>query len=113
MQLVGAISPESGSSHTGSGYHALGPDLYDGTSGIALYLAELWSAVGDEALRRTAMGAITQALARREDTGCMDDLGLYTGWPGVALAAVRVGLLLHEEEPVERGRLMLHRLTRL
>ncbi len=106
---MGAISPESGSSHAGGGYHALGPDLYDGTSGIAIYLAELWSAVGDEILRRTAMGAITQALARREDSGCMDDLGLYTGWPGVALAAVRVGLLLHEEEPVERARLMLHR----
>ena len=106
---MGAISPESGSSHAGSGYHTLGSDLYDGTSGIALYLAELWAAMGDETLRRTAMGAITQALARREDSACMDDLGLYTGWPGVALAAVRVGLLLHEEEPVERARLMLHK----
>lgn len=106
---MGTNSPESGGSNAGGGYHALGPDLYDGTSGIALYLAELWSAVGDESLRRTAMGAITQALSRREASACMDDLGLYTGWPGIALAAVRVGLLLQEEEPVERARLMLRR----
>jgi hypothetical protein len=105
---MGAISPESGDSHAG-GYHALGPDLYGGSSGIALYLAELWSAVGDEALRRTAIGAINQALAKCADGVCMDDLGLYTGWPGVVLAAVRVGLLLHEEELVERARLMLRR----
>jgi len=60
-------------------------------------------------MHRTAMGAINQALAKCADGACMYDLGLYTGWPGVALAAVRVGLLLHEEEPVERARLMLHR----
>src|SRR4051794_9676620 len=28
-------------------YRALGPDLYDGTSGVALFLAELYAATGE------------------------------------------------------------------
>ena len=41
---------------------ALGPDLYGGTSGIALWLAECAARFGDERLRATALGAIRTAL---------------------------------------------------
>ena len=38
-------------------------DLYDGTSGLAFFLGELFEATGDEELRRAALGAVGHALA--------------------------------------------------
>jgi len=43
---------------------ALGPELYGGTSGIAIFLAQLFALTGELELRRTAEGAIRQALAQ-------------------------------------------------
>jgi lantibiotic modifying enzyme len=37
---------------------ALGPELYDGTSGVALFLAHLFARTGITEFRRTALGAI-------------------------------------------------------
>src|ERR1700727_1013495 len=47
-------------------YRTLGPDLYSGTSGIALFLAELFMESGDPLLRRTALAAMRHALSRVE-----------------------------------------------
>jgi hypothetical protein len=41
---------------------ALGPDLYGGTSGVALFLAEASARLDDDSLRATALGAIRLAL---------------------------------------------------
>ena len=47
-------------------HRALGPDLYGGTSGIALFLAALHGATGERLFRTTAEGAIAHgALAHR------------------------------------------------
>jgi class II lanthipeptide synthase len=73
---------------------ALGPDLYAGTSGVALFLAELAAVTGDAAIRRTALGAIRQALVQAGTIPAPARLGLYTGWVGIALAATRAGHLL-------------------
>jgi lantibiotic modifying enzyme len=73
-------------------YHrALGPSLYDGTAGIALFLAELHAVAGEEEARRAALGAARAALdaTRRADPGP----ALYTGSLGVALAVARAGRL--------------------
>ena len=43
---------------------SLGPALADGTAGVALFLAQLHAATGDGAVRRTALGAIAQALGQ-------------------------------------------------
>ncbi len=79
-------------------YKALGPELYDGTSGVALFLAELHTSTGDAAARRTALGAIRQALSRADAVSPSSRLGLYSGWMGIALAAARIGTVLGEEE---------------
>jgi hypothetical protein len=79
-------------------YRALGPELYSGTSGVALFLAELHGATGDAAARRTALGAIRQSLAHVDAVPSTSRLGLYTGWIGIAFAAARVGVVLGEEE---------------
>ena len=72
---------------------ALGPDLYNGTSGVALFLAEA-ARFGDAGVRAAALGAIRHAL--RHAGGAGD--GLYLGAPGIAWAAMRVGFALDEEE---------------
>jgi lantibiotic modifying enzyme len=77
---------------------ALGPDLYGGTSGIALFLAELHAATGDMVVRQTALGAIRQALSRVADgtTNATVGSGLYEGRVGIALAAAQVGVSLRQ-----------------
>ncbi len=81
---------------------ALGPDLGDGTAGIALFLAQLAAARDDDgALRRTALGAIGQALGHAARAPAR---GLYGGRIGIAYAAARCGLLLGEERLVARAR---------
>jgi hypothetical protein len=90
-------------------YKALGPGLYGGTAGIALFLAELYAVTGEEDSRRTALGAIRQALAHAGVIDSVTRLGLYIGWPGIALAAARIGLLFQEDELIELSRQLLSR----
>ncbi len=91
------------SRHTGMSYRALGPELYNGASGVALFLAELHTATGDVAARRTALGAIALALSRVDALPASGRLGLFTGAIGIAFAAARVGTILDEEELLERA----------
>jgi lantibiotic modifying enzyme len=79
---------------------ALGPDLAAGTAGVALFLAQLAAAGDDGAVRRTALGAIGQALAHAGEAPAH---GLYAGRIGIAYAAARCGLLLGEERLVTRA----------
>ncbi len=77
---------------------ALGPDLYGGTSGVALFLAEAGVRLDDDSLRATALGAIALALeqAGRIEPQLRD--GLYGGSIGIAYAAARVAGLLGAED---------------
>jgi hypothetical protein len=97
------------SGQPGMMYRALGPDLYSGTSGLALFLAELYAATGDAEARRTALGAIRQALANADSVPPPDRLGLYVGWVGIALAAARVGTALGKEELLIEATQLLRR----
>jgi lantibiotic modifying enzyme len=78
-------------------YKVFGPDLYGGTSGVALSLASLHRVSGDRVFRRTALGSLRHALARAEDIEPSARVGLYSGWFGIALAALRVSELLDED----------------
>ncbi|MEA2157588.1 MAG: lantibiotic biosynthesis protein, partial [Solirubrobacteraceae bacterium] len=68
-------------------HRALGPGLGHGTAGVALFLAHLHAATGDPAVRRTALGAIGQALAHAGDVPAGAAPGLYAGRTGIAYAA--------------------------
>lgn len=77
---------------------ALGPDLYSGTSGVALFLGELYVVTGDAELRRTALGAISQALSRLDTLPGPARPSLFSGWIGIALVAARLGRILGQEK---------------
>jgi lantibiotic modifying enzyme len=76
---------------------ALGPDLYDGTSGVALFLAEASVPLDDARLRRTALGALRHALDRADHIVPEQHDGLYAGQIGIAYAATRVAERLDDE----------------
>jgi hypothetical protein len=97
------------SGQPGMTYRALSPELYSGTSGVALFLAELAAATEDPEVRRTALGAIRQALTHAATMPPPSHLGLYSGWIGIAFAAARVGIILGEEEFVEHAAQLLQR----
>jgi lantibiotic biosynthesis protein len=101
---IGASLKTGANGQAALAYVTLGPDLYDGTSGIAVFLAELGAATGDTDIRRTAMGAMRHALSRAGDLPPSRSVGLYSGRIGIALAAARVGRLLACDEFVEGGR---------
>jgi len=85
----------------GIAHGALGPDLYDGTSGIALFLSRLASLTGERIFRVTAEAALRQALDRMPIPGC----GFYDGGLSVMYAAAEIrgdfdqAAVLHQAEP--------------
>ncbi|HEY6374584.1 MAG TPA: lanthionine synthetase LanC family protein [Edaphobacter sp.] len=99
----------SASSQPSATYRTLGPDLYSGTSGVALFLAELFGETGDPLLSRTALSALRHALARADAILPSSRLGLFSGWFGIALVAARVGVLLGEEDLQTGARQLLQR----
>ncbi len=82
-------------------YATLGPDLYGGTSGVALFLAELAAVTGDELFCRTAIGAIAHAVARAPELAVDLDRSLYSGRVGIAVAAAAVGKTQYLEAAVQ------------
>jgi lantibiotic modifying enzyme len=97
---LGLLPAETGREWT---FGSLGPELYDGTSGVALFLAELHTTSPDAAYRQTALGAIRHAIAHAEATQRSHRIGLYIGWTGIAYAAVYIGLLFSDQELVTSG----------
>lgn len=65
-------------------HRSFGPDLYSGTSGIALFLGHLYRLTGERLFRRTAEGALRQAWSRRETMTGPARISFYSGWLGVA-----------------------------
>jgi lantibiotic modifying enzyme len=80
---------------------ALGPGLYDGTSGVALFLAQLFARTGNLEFRHTALGAITRALRQldrlRRETAQLPPLSFFSGHLGVVYVTHQVAVLTREE----------------
>jgi lantibiotic biosynthesis protein len=88
--------------------HSLGPELYDGTSGIALFFAYLYILTKNEDYHRTALGAITHALSHIGDIWSVCRFGMYDGNIGVAYAAIKIGNMLGNYHLVESGHSILN-----
>ena len=71
---------------------ALAPHLYPGSSGVGLFLLELYRVTGDEEFRRTATGAIARSvrqLRRPADKNSLSAVSFHFGALGIAYAAWR------------------------
>jgi hypothetical protein len=79
-----------------------GVSLYDGSAGIALFLARLYQQTGERLHGETAMGAANQISSRLAELDGEPNPGFYTGWPGASWALTEVGQLLGDEDLTER-----------
>ncbi len=70
---------------------ALGPELYGGSAGVGLFLAELFGATGDESASRTAQAAVRRSVhyMKNRPTGA-SPVSFFAGHLGMAYAACRV-----------------------
>jgi lantibiotic modifying enzyme len=93
--------------HTGRGWHlarkTCAADLYEGTAGIALFLARLAAYTNDPIIARVARGAARQTHARASNTGGVQGPGLYAGQMGSAYAIVQAGECLRDEGLIAAG----------
>ena len=85
-------------------YRALGPSLYDGTTGMALFLAEASAVTGQSDFADGARGALRHALAQLDTLPADTRRGFHTGIGGVAWVASRMGSVLADRELRERAR---------
>lgn len=85
------------------GPEPLGGDLYSGTAGIGWFLGGLARTIGDEAARRTALGALEHALAGVAGRD-QPQAGLHGGDLGALCAAVEVGESLGSDDLAARAR---------
>lgn len=84
-------------------YRSFAGDLYGGTSGIALFLAELHQFSGDKQQKRILEGALNQALSLSDKMQGPARSGFYAGSSGFAYVLVRIGTLLKNEALIARG----------
>jgi lantibiotic biosynthesis protein len=73
---------------------ALGPDIYDGTSGIAYFLSYLYDYTGQYDYLHFAEGAINHSLSHIGDIFPINRFGFYDGGIGIAYVAVKLGCKL-------------------
>lgn len=73
-------------------YRSFAYDLYSGTSGIALFLAELYPHTGDNLQKKTAFAAINQALSIYQNSGTINP-SFYAGAAGLAYTLWRSAFL--------------------
>src|SRR5215471_4721355 len=82
---------------------SFGPDLYSGTSGVALFLASAAQIEDEPLIRKTAEGAANHAHKHALDCPSALRIGVYSGTLGIAWSLIRVGELLGAAEWEERG----------
>jgi lantibiotic biosynthesis protein len=77
-----------------------GPDLYSGTSGIALFLAALYEEKADPLLLDTIAGSVAQMRSAMSGAPAH---GFYAGTPGIAAALIRLGQQLQRDDWMTEG----------
>ena len=95
---IGAMPEERPGGAPAMTYRSLDADLYGGTSGVGLFLAEIAYYTDDAIVRRAACGAFRHCLlhARRKHSAMGH--GFYAGRAGVCYALLRAATLLNAPE---------------
>jgi len=84
-------------------HRAFGPELYNGTAGIALFLARLFEATNEKLYRTTAEGGMKQALSRLDDINPGAHAGFYSGLVGIAYTLLQLGEITGNEEFIDKA----------
>lgn len=92
-------------------YRSLRHDLYAGTSGVALFMAELYQFTNDRQQLTVIDGVLRQILTSEEMAKPAKHYGFYSGSTGIAYALLRIGQLLQREELIDRALTMMEALT--
>lgn len=70
---------------------ALGPDLYSGSTGVALFLGHLYSSTGQAEFAEAAHGALRRSIDYlAHHRSAASPFSFYAGWLGVAYVAARL-----------------------
>lgn len=96
-------SKESYNHKLQSTYRAVASDLYAGTAGIALFLAELNQFADDKQIARATHGAVKQMLSTLDMMVPQQRHGFYTGHIGIAYSLIRIGELIERPDYIEQG----------
>ncbi|MFE5372763.1 lanthionine synthetase LanC family protein [Streptomyces mirabilis] len=78
-------------------------DIYEGTAGIASFLADLAHLLDDGACGRTAAGALVHAARECERSMRPQDAAFHLGWTGVVYCLLRAGRRLNRPDLAEWG----------
>jgi len=109
---LGTEQHGSGGQDTYFSYSTIGSDLYAGASGVALFLAELYSRTGESVFKTTAEAASQYVLAKWSQLPHRFRFGFYTGTLGAAYALARIGLLIDREDLLAQARETLQGLSK-
>jgi lantibiotic biosynthesis protein len=93
-------------------HRSFGSDLYGGTSGIALFLARLYSLTQEKMFKKTAEGAIRCALSQMHEMDPAVSFGFYSGLTGIAYALAEVSPILNSDDLTEKSVQILQALPR-
>jgi len=90
--------------------NTLGAEIYDGTSGIALYLLWLNKITKKNIYSKTIEGAINQTISKSNDFNSISRFGFYSGLLGISYVLAKVGIELKRSEYVEKSRKIIDKL---
>lgn len=82
---------------------SFGPDLYSGTSGVALFLALAAEATDDRVIRKTAEGAARHAVSHAKEVPPQQRIGVYSGTLGIAWSLLEVDRILGDGDWTKRA----------
>jgi type 2 lantibiotic biosynthesis protein LanM len=94
-------------------HRAFGPELYNGTSGIALFLGHLYRATGEKPFKTAALGAALQAASRAGEIPASARSGFYSGQTGIAYVLSELGELFDRDDLLQAAFDLIEGLQRL
>jgi type 2 lantibiotic biosynthesis protein LanM len=93
-------------------HRSFGPDLYGGTSGIALFLARLYSVTQEKLFKKTAEAAIEATLLKMQEWAPAQNFGFYSGLAGIGYALAEMAPLIGREDLEQKSMQTLEKLPR-
>lgn len=89
----------------------LGLDIYFGASGVALFLAALYSVAPKELYRTTAEGSANLTRTLVEDLDPRFPIGFYIGYVGIAYSLMELGEVFSNEQLITSARELIRRIS--